>query len=459
MNRRSEILIVTAERSLSESLEHSLRSEDYVVTVLATAGEAVLCLENVDLDLVIVDIPMPDGAERELFRAASVLEIPWLAMVPDSRSRSIESAIRDGARACVAKPIVEEALRLAVKKALEKEFSSAQGFLSGAQRSLGREAGCLIGESQVMQPVFDLIGRVASTRTNVLISGESGTGKELVAQAIHDQSARARGPFIAVNCGAIPENLLESELFGHLKGAFTGASRAKEGLFSVASGGTLFLDEVAELPLALQVKLLRVIQDRQLRPVGGTEDEPLDVRLISATNRALQTEVEEGRFRKDLYYRINVVEVEVPSLRDRREDIPLLLGHFMREFAPKMGREVHSISDAAMRKLMRYDYPGNVRELENLMERAIALARTDEIDLDVLPEAVKGNVIPAQISLAADDSADLETLLRDYEYALLAEALRQNHGVKTQAARSLGISFRSFRYRWQKLAQDAGLED
>jgi len=455
MSRDRHILIATPERSLREFLEIFFRGQGYEVTALSTVQEAVLCLENTDIDLVVADVQMPGESGFEVIRSAARLEILAVAMAESSSPEMAVSAMREGAYDCVSKPFKANDLRLLVEKALAKELPSVDGEKYGTRRSGPGESGCLIGDSEAMHRVYDLIARVAPTKTNVLISGESGTGKELVARAIHDQSTRAKAPFVAVNCGAIPENLLESELFGHVKGSFTGATRAKEGLFSVASGGTLFLDEVAELPLALQVKLLRVIQDRRLRPVGGIVDQPLDVRLISATNRRLKTEAEEGRFRKDLYYRLNVVEVELPSLCDRREDIPLLLGHFMRKFAEEMDREIHSITDSAMSKLMQYDFPGNVRELENVMERAITLTRSPEIDADVLPSVFENSIQRPSETRSPTDGVDLETLLREYELTLLQESLRQSHGVKTQAAHRLGISFRSFRYRWQKLSKEA----
>lgn len=459
MSRCTHILVITSERSLSERIDVFLRRKEHSVTHLPSVEEALGCIETVDPDLVILDLPRSAAMEGALFEGALNLGLPVLALVPTSDGAAVDAAIREGASACLEKPLDAHTFRQAVERTLEKDSPVLQAGTVWAPIPSGREAGHLVGESEVMQPVFDLIGRLAATTTHVLVSGESGTGKELVARAIHAQSARARGPFVAVNCGAIPENLLESELFGHVKGAFTGASRSKEGLFSVASGGTLFLDEVAELPLSLQVKLLRVIQDKALRPVGGTMDRPLDVRLISATNRTLQTEVDEGRFRKDLFYRINVVEVELPSLRDRRDDIPLLLGHFMRKYAPGMGREIRTVSDEAMRSLIAYDYPGNIRELENLVERAMALAQTDEIDVDLLPVNVISEASCSQPVLPPAGTSDLEALLRDYEYALLEHALRQSQGVKTEAARRLGISFRSFRYRWQKLAKARSRED
>jgi two-component system response regulator PilR (NtrC family) len=305
-----------------------------------------------------------------------------------------------------------------------------------------------------MRRVFDLISRVADTRTNVLISGESGTGKELVARAIHDQSQRSNKPFVAVNCGAIPENLMESELFGHVKGAFTGAVSNKEGLFQTAEAGTLFLDEIGELSAPLQVKLLRVIQEKTIRRVGGTSDMKVDVRIVSATNRRLEEEVAAGRFREDLYYRLNVIQIPLPTLSERREDIPLLVKHFVQKLATELDRKIESVSEETLSRLMDYSYPGNVRELENIIERAVALSRGTEITTDSLPATI---LRPPEVTYSCQipsEGVNLEQLVNDYERALLGEALRASSGVKKRAAALLGVSFRSFRYRLEKLGLD-----
>jgi two-component system response regulator PilR (NtrC family) len=311
-----------------------------------------------------------------------------------------------------------------------------------------------------MQKVYDLIAQVAETKTNVLVSGESGTGKELVARAIHEQSSRSEAPFIAINCGAIPENLLESELFGHVKGAFTGAVQTKEGLFEAASGGTLFLDEVGELTQPLQVKLLRALQERAVRRVGDTVDRKIDVRIVSATNRRLEEEVAAGRFREDVYYRLNVIQLELPPLRERIEDIPLLTEHFIQVFAEELGKEVVGMEPAAYDLLCTYPFPGNVRELENLVERAVALARGPLIDCDLLPPSVTESRPSRPTPRITDEGVDLEGLVADYERSLLREALQMSGGVKKKAARLLGVSFRSFRYRLEKLGiEEPGRED
>jgi two-component system response regulator PilR (NtrC family) len=307
-----------------------------------------------------------------------------------------------------------------------------------------------------MQRVYELIGQVAETKANVLISGESGTGKELVARAIHAASDRRERPFVALNCGAIPENLLESELFGHVKGAFTGAVGNKEGLFETADTGTLFLDEVGELPSSLQVKLLRAIQEKAIRRVGGTNDRRVDARILAATNRRLEEEVAAGRFREDLYYRLNVIQIAVPPLRERPEDVPLLVQYFVEKYARELGKEIGGASEAAMRRLLEHSYPGNVRELENVIERAVALSRGDTIEVDSLPPNLLRSPTDggARSAVLPAEGANLETLVNDYERGLLLEALERAGGVKKRAAKLLGVSFRSFRYRLQKLGLD-----
>jgi two-component system response regulator PilR (NtrC family) len=312
----------------------------------------------------------------------------------------------------------------------------------------------LIGTSAAMRQVVDFVSQVADTKANVLISGESGTGKEVVARAIHETGERKDRPFVAVNCGAIPENLLESELFGHVKGAFTGAVQNKQGLFEVAGSGTLFLDEIAELSLSLQVKLLRVIQERTFRRVGGTSDLRFDARIVTASNRQLQDEVAGGRFREDLYYRLNVIEISLPPLRERRDDVPLLVQHFVEKYTRELDKPVDGVSDAAMLRLAQYAYPGNVRELENVIERAVALCRCGTIDLDVLPPTLLSSSEAARPARIPPEGVKLDDLLDAYERSLLLEALEQAGGVKKRAAQRLGISFRSFRYRLEKLGLD-----
>ncbi len=305
-----------------------------------------------------------------------------------------------------------------------------------------------------MRELFELVRQVAPTRANILITGESGTGKELVARSIHALSDRQDQPFVTINCGAIPENLLESELFGHVKGSFTGAISHKEGLFEAADGGTLFLDEIGEMPLSLQVKVLRAIQDRTFKRVGGTSDIQVDMRILCATNRVLSEEVRRGSFREDLFYRLNVIEVQLPRLRERPEDIPELVRLFVERYASELSRPVQEVDPEVLTVLERYAFPGNVRELENLVERAVTLARSERITIDCMPATVLAPPQAAGRPGLPTDGADLNELLADYERGLLDAALERTGGVKKRAAALLRVSFRSVRYRLEKLGLD-----
>jgi two-component system response regulator PilR (NtrC family) len=317
----------------------------------------------------------------------------------------------------------------------------------------------LVGRSQALANALDWVRRAAGSKANVLITGESGTGKEVFARALHALSDRQNKPMLVVNCGAIPGELLESELFGHEKGAFTGAHAKREGLFREAHGGTLFLDEIGELPMSLQVKLLRVLQEKKVRPVGASQEVPVDVRIVAATNRDLEGEVKAGRFRQDLFYRLNVLRIALPSLRERKEDIPLLAEHFRARFASEHGRPFLMFSPEALAALVRYPFPGNVRELENAVERAVALAVGTTIELRDLPPEIAGHEAHIEAkAVLPEGGIDLERYLEDLERSLLMQALTRAGGVRTKAASLLGLSFRSFRYRLAKLglAKDEG---
>jgi two-component system response regulator PilR (NtrC family) len=311
-----------------------------------------------------------------------------------------------------------------------------------------------------MQEIFSLIERVARTNSTVLIRGESGTGKELIARAVHFQSPRSEKRFLSINCGALPENLLESELFGHEKGAFTGAVREKKGLFQEANQGTLFLDEIGEMTPPMQVKLLRALQDRRIRRVGGNQEEPVDVRIIAATNKDLAQSIESGEFREDLFYRINVIPIELPSLRHRREDVSLLVDHFIRKFSESMGMEPRPISVEALRALESYDWPGNVRELENTIERALALATDDRLSTrDLPPNILSGKLEAVEAIYLPEDGLDLEAHLDEIRRQLMQQALERTNGVQTQAAEILSMTFRSFRYYAKKLGLTGSNEE
>lgn len=454
---KARILVVDDERSMREFLEIFLHREGYDVLTACDVDSALLHLESDEVDLVLTDMQMPDKTGLDLILAAHEVSPDTLMIVVTAfgTTDSAIAAMKEGAYDYLTKPFKVDELRIVIEKALEKKILSSENRrLRREIRSRSRSRN-IIGHSEAMQEVFDLIAQVAETKTNILLYGESGTGKELVARAIHEQSDRHDESFVAINCGAIPENLLESELFGHVKGAFTGAVQNKEGLFEAAAGGTLFLDEIGELSGALQVKLLRALQEKTIRRVGDTQDRKIDVRIVSATNRRLEDEVAAGRFREDVYYRLNVIQLTLPPLRDRVEDIPVLVHHFLQRFAEDLGKDVQGMDDAALAVLASYAFPGNVRELENLVERAVALTRTPIVGCDLLPPTVTRVRNQRTTTRITEEGVKLEQLVDDYERSLLIEALALSGGVKKHAARLLGISFRSFRYRLEKL----GIED
>jgi two-component system response regulator PilR (NtrC family) len=465
MNAPARILVVDDERSMREFLEILLRKEGYEVVTAGDVDAALVALESDDYDLVISDIRMPGKSGLDLLRAirAAQSEALVLMITAFATTETAIAAMKEGAYDYLTKPFKVDEIRLVVKKALEKKLLASENARLRSELRSERQQRQLVGTSPRMQQVYEMIGRIATTKTNILIVGESGTGKELVARAIHTESDRSAAPFVALNCAAIPENLLESELFGHVKGSFTGAVGNKAGLFEMADGGTLFLDEVGELSLPLQVKLLRAIQEKTIRRVGATTDRRVDVRIVAATNRKLEDEVAAGTFREDLYYRLNVIQLALPPLRDRMEDLPLLVHHFVEKYARELGKPVRGISEEAMARLGAHAWPGNVRELENGIERAVALSRGEWIEAEALPpslgrpEASDGRP-PSRLP---DGNVDLDNLVADYERGLLLDVLRRSGGVKKRAAQCLGISFRSFRYRLEKLGLEdaAGAED
>jgi two-component system NtrC family response regulator len=391
-------------------------------------------------------MPGMSGPELLLGIKAVNPEIPLILMTAYGTVETAVQAMKDGAADYLTKPLdLEELLvrvgRVAEQLRLRSEVRDLQARLVERHRLEG-----IIGESGQMQEVLALAKRVAPSDATVLVRGESGTGKELIARAIHFNSARANGPLVNLNCAALPEQLLESELFGHEKGAFTGAAGQRKGRFEQADGGSIFLDEIGDLSPALQVKLLRVLQERQFERVGANRTLTVDVRVLAATHRDLERAMREGTFREDLYYRLNVVMIQIPPLRDRREDIPHLLDHFLRKFAEKNRRDVTGLTAAARDALLKYDYPGNVRELENIVERAVLLCRGRVIDLEDLPATVR----PGQRSAGAPLPKDLPGILADIEQQAIRSALEHSGGIQTQAAGALGISERVLRYKMKK---------
>ncbi|HXH07901.1 MAG TPA: sigma-54 dependent transcriptional regulator [Vicinamibacterales bacterium] len=449
------ILVVDDERSMRELLAIVLRRDGYEVRLAENGRAALEVIEREPIELVISDIRMPDLSGVDVLAAAQRAnpEVIGIMITAYASTETAVEALRLGAYDYVTKPFNVEELRLKIRKALERRRLQQENALLRRALQTTHQFSNIIGRSPAMQAVFQLIQTIAPTTSTVLITGESGTGKELVARAIHFNSPRRDHPFVAVNCGALPETLLESELFGHVRGAFTGAETNKKGLLEVAEKGTVFLDEIGEMSPMMQVKLLRFLQDRRFRRVGGTEEIEADIRVIAATNRDLARLVAEGRFRDDLFYRINVIPVRLPPLRERVEDIPLLAEHFLQKYAAQMGRPVAGLSPAAMRCLRGYRWPGNIRELENAIERAVALETSTTIQPSSLPEPVQAGVTPAAerppLELP-EEGFDLERHVEAIEREYIAEALRRAGGVKTRAADLLGMSFRSFRYYMKK---------
>jgi len=455
-----EILIVDDEESMREFLAIMLHREGYRVDAVADGAMAVARMKEKGYDLIISDIKMPRMNGFELL--AHVLEkSPDTMMIMITAFSTTEDAVeamKQGAYDYIIKPFRNEEIRLIVKNALERRALRQENIQLKQALDQRYSFGNLIGKSKSMKEVFDLVQKVAASRANVLITGESGTGKELVAKAVHYNSERKDNPFVPINCGAIPENLLESELFGHEKGSFTGAVQQKAGLFELADGGTLFLDEIGELPISMQVKLLRVLQEREFRRVGGTRNISIDVRLIAATNKDLEAEVERGGFREDLFYRLNVIRLPLPPLRARREDIPLLVEHFYRQAS---GRQEVSVTEPAMRRLLDYHWPGNIRELENVVARCLVLGQTETITEACLPPVLQegggaGDRLAREIP---DSGLDLDAYLGSIEREILLKALARTGGVRKKAAELLGITFRSIRYRLAKYDIDPGGED
>ena len=447
----ARILVCDDEASLREMLQILLRREGYRVDAVDGVHAAREQLGSADpYDVVITDLVMPDGTGMDVLDAvrARSVDTQILMVTAFATTEQAVEAMRKGAYDYVQKPFRNHELLATLEKALEKRAIVAENQTLRAEVKARWTEGQLIGKSAAMDRLRDLIKRVANATSSVLLTGESGTGKEMVARALHFQSPRVERPFVVLNCGAIPENLIESELFGHVKGAFTGATAAREGLFQAAHGGTLFLDEVGELPPPLQVKLLRVLQDRKVRPVGGTAEVEVDVRVVAATNRDVESEVEAGTFREDLFYRLNVIRIEVPPLRDRPEDIPVLADYFLQKHSALQGRRLE-FSPEAMRWLAQQPYAGNVRELENIVERGVTLAPSNTVNREDL-----GDTHPSKkaVSLAQipEGRFDLDEYLTQVEKELLFRALDQAEGVRTKAAELLGMSFRQFRYRLAK---------
>ena len=448
----SKLLVVDDERSLREVLQVVFRKEGHTVAAASGFQEAAQQLKSGLFDLVITDIKMMDGSGIDVLREVKSenAETLVIMMTAYATTDNAIQALKMGATDYILKDnedFIEE-LKISVSKSLEFYRLRQEHRLLKQQFGQQNCIDQIIGNSPMMMELFRAIETIGATQSTALITGESGTGKELVAKAIHLNSSRADLPFVSINCGAFPETLLESELFGYMRGAFTGASSNKKGLFEVADKGTIFLDEIGEMSLSMQVKILRVLQERKFRRVGGTDEVSVDVRVIAATNKDLLKLVSENRFREDLYYRVSVIPLDIPPLRKRKEDIPLLVEHFLKKFNVQMQRSILGVSEEAMRRLEQYDWPGNVRELENTIERAVAFETREEIRPERLPDRIScmNSSESSDYDKIPENGIDLERHLSDIEKSYILEALHKSGGVQTRAAELLKMSFRSFRY-------------
>jgi two-component system, NtrC family, response regulator PilR len=460
----ANLLICDDERSICEMLDIALRREGHRVETVNSGEVAKRKLDGALYDVIVVDIRMPRTNGIEVLRHAHQVS-PDSAVIlitaVDDYEAAVEAVKAGGATDYIRKsPGLVDEIKLAIDRALKNQTLDRQNFAFKRDAASRNSLDNIVGVSPALEKLKQTIRTVASTQSTVLVYGESGTGKELVARAVHVCSPRAAEPFVSINCGAFPESLLESELFGYVKGAFTGANQNKCGLFEVADRGTIFLDEISEMALTMQVKLLRVLQERSVRPVGGTVEIPIDVRVVAATNRDLDKQVAEHTFREDLYYRLNVIPIVVPPLRERREDIPLLANHFLKKYAAAAGKNIRQLHADSHEALCTYDWPGNVRQLENTVERAVALETGEQLRVEIPVEKAKARAMAAGVGMGGTSVAaggaltpeglDMEKYVADVEISLLRSALAQSHGVQTRAADLLKISYRSFRHLMKK---------
>lgn len=456
MSENCHILVVDDELSVREMISILMKRQGYNVTQAINGQKALSLLEEGNrYDLVITDLAMDRGDGLQVLGQVKTRDpnCPVILITAFGTTDTAVQAMKNGAYDYINKPFNIEEFKLVVEQALHhrqlvRENIDLRSRLKGEKKITD-----IIGHSESMKQIISLCEKISNSPASVLLSGESGTGKEVIARAIHFNSVQKSAPFVAVNCGALPEQLMESELFGHVKGAFTGASENKNGLVQAAAGGTLFLDEIGELPTPLQVKLLRVLQEKSVRPVGGQKETPVDVRIISATNQNLSKLIEEGLFRTDLYYRLNVISIEIPPLRRRKEDIKPLIDFFLPQIAAEAGSRARGIHPDAMRCLLAFNYPGNVRELKNILERAVALTSNDLITpFDLPPRILKhstDSIIPTPSTISSD-GIDLDGTLAQVESKLIAKAMTQTGGVQSATAKLLGITVRSLRYRLKR---------
>lgn len=462
---KPRILVVDDEESIREFLKIMLNKEGYEVTTADSGQTAIDVLEKRNFDMVVSDLQMPNvtGMELLAYVKDSCPDVVFMMITAFGTTETAVEAMKMGAYDYITKPFKIDEVKMNIANALRGQELEVENRNLKKELKMEYNFQNIVGNTDVMHQVFELIKRVSQAPTNVLITGESGTGKEMIAKAIHYNGPLKDQAFVTVNCGAIPESLMESEVFGHKKGSFTGAVNDKMGLFEAADGGTLFLDEVGELPLSIQVKLLRAIQERVIRRVGATDNQKVTVRIIAATNRDLDDMVTEGLFRKDLYYRLNVINIGSPSLRQRKSDIPLLIKHFYKKHSRRLGKSVEGISDEALDILYNYNYPGNVRELENIIERTVALEGGSTILPESLPPFVNtpsGRKIASSNEIeVTEEGVDLDKIIGQIEKELLIKAIHTAEGIKKRAAKLLNISFRSMRYRVNKHGIDPTGDD
>ncbi len=446
--QKANILVVDDEKDICKALNIILSKEGYAVKEAYNGDEALELINRENFDLVMTDIKMEKMDGFEVLRQTQKIS-PGTSVVMMTAFASVGSAVdamKAGAADYITKPFINDEIRLTVKKVLESKQLQMENLILRQELSQRPPAfPSIIGSADAMQRVFSIMEKVIPSKSNILITGESGTGKGLVAQAIHESGPRKDKPFISINCGAIPENLLESELFGHKKGSFTSAVDDKKGLITMANGGSLFLDEIGELPSALQVKVLHVIQTKELTPVGDTRVITVDVRIIAATNADLMQRVKEGRFREDLYYRLNVIEIKMPALRERREDIPIIIKHYLDFFARESSKRITDIDYEAMQALLAYDWPGNIRELRNTLERAVVLAEGEVITIHDLPDKFR------TLDVEGISTSSLRQALDNFERDYIKRSLTENKGNKETTANKLGIDLATLYRKMKKL--------
>ncbi len=450
------VLIVDDDQSMCELIEADLACRNIQSDWRTSATEALLVIEEGQFDVILTDLQMPGLNGLALCEriVANRPDIPVVVMTAFGSLETAVAAMRAGAYDFVSKPVELDLLAIRLERAIQHRSLSEQVRMLSDRVQQANRFSKLLGESPAMRRLFDDLRRIAETDTSVLITGESGTGKELVAKALHEQSRRRTKPFVAINCAALPESLLESELFGHKRGAFTDAVSDQRGLFLQADGGTLFLDELGEFPLSLQPKLLRALEERTVRPVGSDKEVPFDVRLIAATNRDLETAVEEKRFREDLYFRVNVIQIKLPPLRSRGTDVLLLAQHYLEDFVSRNGKKIVGLSDATAQKLLDYEWPGNVRELRNAIERAVALARYDRIAVDDLPDKIR-NYRGTQLELGGDNPSEL-LKMEEVERRYIQHVLKVTHGNRTLTAQILGFDRKTLYRKLKQMGEVSG---